>query len=93
VIGRHGEERVVLTDFARERGLHEVECRSCRNRATARSACPNCGGSGRLWASPNAGTLADSGLTRLLDLVSRDERARAAGLGFLPGGAPDRHGR
>jgi hypothetical protein len=92
VAGRHREEHVVLTDFARARGLHEVECRSCRNHGTAGRVCPNCGGSGRLWASPNAGTLADSGLTRLLDLVPRDERARAAAFGFLPGGEPDRHG-
>lgn len=81
----------MLTDFARARGLHEVECRSCRDRDAARSVCPNCGGSGRLWASPNAGTLADSGLTRLLDLVSREERGQAAALGFLPGGDADRH--
>ena len=63
-----------LRDFARQSGYAPTSCPGCA--ATCANAparrCANCGGSGRIWSSAR-GSLADAGLERLLEIVSRAE--------------------
>jgi hypothetical protein len=75
----------MLSEFDRTTGLRQVACPSCQATGAASLACANCGGSGHLWASPNSGTLADSGLTRLHDLLARERATRADDFRTGPG--------
>ena len=63
-----------LAEALCESGYDAAPCPSCCAGAPSggdRSGCGNCGGSGRLWASPR-GSLSDDGLQRLRRMLVRD---------------------
>jgi hypothetical protein len=64
-----------LRDFARQSGYAPITCPECAARPSdgpLAGGCANCGGSGRIWSSAR-GSLADDGIERLLEIVSRAE--------------------
>jgi len=68
-------ELLKLRELAQEAGFRETTCPSCANGVSPE--CPNCGGTGRLWAS-GPQTLSDDGLRGYLANlpVSEGKRAR-----------------